>query len=319
MTQQKFHRPINFAPVHIAFAIGALILLSSIAHAQTYPIGPSHLSDMKPGSVLFFNKYTSNPGNPDQGDTQINITNTNQTQDAAVHLFLVDGATCSVADSFIFLTANQTTSFRVSDFDPGITGYIVAVAVAGGAPTQFNWLIGDEYIREADNRVANLAAVSIARISAADVVPDIDGTASLIFNGTEYERLPASVAVSSFNSQADANTQVNIYVPSNNLITGASSSTSLFLLVYDDTEQVVSTTARVGCYAAIQLSSLRLVGGNINNFVPSGRTGWIRFTGGGRPLLGASIQRGSVFSGGHNLHALTLLPTYTIQVPSFGI
>ena len=81
------------------------------------------------------------------------------------------------------------------------------------------------------------------------------------------------------------------------------------MLVYDDTERVVSTTARVGCYATIQLSSLRLVGGGINNFVPSGRTGWIRFTGGGRPLLGASIQRGSVFSGGHNLHALTLLPT----------
>jgi len=314
MTQQNFNRPVN-----LALTIGALILFSSIALAQTYPIGPSHLSDMKPGSVLFYNKYTSNPSNPDQGDTQINITNTNQTADSDIHLFLVDGSTCSVADSFISLTANQTTSFRVSDFDPGITGYIVAVAIAGGAPTQFNWLIGDEYTRESDNRVANLAAVSIARVSSADVLPDIDGTASLIFNGTEYERLPASVALSSFNSQVDANTQVNIYVPSANLITGGASTTSLFLLVYDDTERVVSTTARVGCYTTIQLSSLRVVGGGINNLVPTGRTGWIRFTGGSRPLLGASIQRGSVFSGGHNLHALTLLPTYTIQIPAFGI
>src|SRR4030095_8787 len=106
MTQQKFHRPVNFTPVNIAFAIGALILFSSLALAQTYPVGASHLSDMKPGSVLFFNKYSSNPGNPDQGDTQINITNTNQTDDAAVHLFLVNGSSCSVADSFIFLTAN---------------------------------------------------------------------------------------------------------------------------------------------------------------------------------------------------------------------
>jgi len=314
MTQQNFNRPVN-----LALTICALILFSSIALAQTYPIGPSHLSGMKPGSVLFYNKYTSNPSNPDQGDTQINITNTNQTADSDIHLFLVDGSTCSVADSFISLTANQTTSFRVSDFDPGITGYIVAVAIAGGAPTQFNWLIGDEYTRESDNRVANLAAVSIARVSSADVLPDVDGTASLIFNGTEYERLPASVALSSFNSQVDANTQVNIYVPSANLITGGASTTSLFLLVYDDTERVVSTTARVGCYTTIQLSSLRVVGGGINNLVPTGRTGWIRFTGGSRPLLGASIQRGSVFSGGHNLHALTLLPTYTIQIPAFGI
>jgi len=314
MTQQNINRPVN-----LALTICALILFSSIALAQTYPIGPSHLSGMKPGSVLFYNKYTSNPSNPDQGDTQINITNTNQTADSDIHLFLVDGSTCSVADSFISLTANQTTSFRVSDFDPGITGYIVAVAIAGGAPTQFNWLIGDEYTRESDNRVANLAAVSIARVSSADVLPDVDGTASLIFNGTEYERLPASVALSSFNSQVDANTQVNIYVPSANLITGGASTTSLFLLVYDDTERVVSTTARVGCYTTIQLSSLRVVGGGINNLVPTGRTGWIRFTGGSRPLLGASIQRGSVFSGGHNLHALTLLPTYTIQIPAFGI
>jgi len=314
MTQQNFNRPVN-----LALTICALILFSSIALAQTYPIGPSHLSGMKPGSVLFYNKYTSNPSNPDQGDTQINITNTNQTADSDIHLFLVDGSTCSVADSFISLPANQTTSFRVSDFDPGITGYIVAVAIAGGAPTQFNWLIGDEYTRESDNRVANLAAVSIARVSSADVLPDVDGTASLIFNGTEYERLPASVALSSFNSQVDANTQVNIYVPSANLITGGASTTSLFLLVYDDTERVVSTTARVGCYTTIQLSSLRVVGGGINNLVPTGRTGWIRFTGGSRPLLGASIQRGSVFSGGHNLHALTLLPTYTIQIPAFGI
>src|SRR5215468_2144719 len=285
MTQQNFNRPVN-----LALTICALILFSSIALAQTYPIGPSHLSGMKPGSVLFYNKYTSNPSNPDQGDTQINITNTNQTADSDIHLFLVDGSTCSVADSFISLTANQTTSFRVSDFDPGITGYIVAVAIAGGAPTQFNWLIGDEYTRESDNRVANLAAVSIARVSSADVLPDVDGTASLIFNGTEYERLPASVALSSFNSQVDANTQVNIYVPSANLITGGASTTSLFLLVYDDTERVVSTTVRVGCLTTIQLSSLRLVGGNINNLVPSGRTGWIRFNGGGRPLLGASVQ-----------------------------
>ena len=314
MTQQIFHRPIK-----LALTFCALIIFSSIAYAQTYPIGSSHLSDMKPGSVLFYNKYTSNSGNPDQGDTQINITNTHQTSDADIHLFLVDGSTCSVADSFISLTANQTTSFRVSDFDPGITGYIVAVAISGGAPTQFNWLIGDEYIREADDRVANLAAVSVARIAAEDVTPDIDGTAGLVFNGIEYERLPASVALSSFNSQADASTQVSLYVPSNNLITGAATSTSVFLLVYDDTERVLSTTARVGCFTTIPLTSLRIVGGNINNFVPSGRTGWIRFTGGSRPLLGASIQRGPVFSGGHNLHALTLLPTYTIQIPAFGI
>ncbi|MCG3162974.1 MAG: hypothetical protein JMDDDDMK_04343 [Acidobacteria bacterium] len=314
MTQQNFRRLIHFA-----LAITVCALFSSVALAQ-YPIGNSHLSDMKPGSVLFFNKYTSNPSNPQQGDTQINITNTNQNSGADIHLFLVDGSTCSIADSFVSLTANQTTSFITSDFDPGVQGYLVAVAVSGGSPTQFNWLIGDEYIRETDGRLANLAAVSIAKRSPGDVAPDGDGTATMNFNDADYERLPASVALSNFNSQATDNTQVNLYVPSSNLIVGASLSTSsIFTLVYDDTEQVFSTTVRAVCYTTVQLSSLRIAGGNINKIVPSGRSGWIRFNGGGKPLLGASIQRGPVFMGGHNLHALSLLPSYSITIPAFGI
>ena len=84
-------------------------------------------------------------------------------------------------------------------------------------------------------------------------------------------------------------------------------------------ERVFSTTTRVICYSTFQLSILRIAGGNINNIVPSGRTGWVRFNGNGRPLLGASIQRGPVFAGGHNLHTLSLLNTYTIQIPAFGI
>ena len=314
MTQQNFRRLIN-----LAFVISALTLFSSVALAQGYPIGPSHLSDMKPGSILFYNRYTSNPSNPQQGDTQINITNTNQNSEIALHLFLVDGSTCSIADSFVSLTANQTTSFIMSDFDPGVQGYIVAVAVSGGSPTQFNWLVGDEYIRELDGRLANLAAVSIAKRSAGDVVGDGEGTATLNFNGTDYEQLPATVALSNFNSQTTDNTQVHFYVPASNLLIGSPTTSSIFTLVYDDTERVFSTTTRVVCYATLQLNSLRIAGGNINTIIPAGRSGWIRFNGSGKPLLGASIQSGPVFMGGHNLHALTLLPSYQITVPAFGI
>jgi hypothetical protein len=186
-------------------------------------------------------------------------------------------------------------------------------------PTQFNFLIGDAYIRETDGRQANLAAVAIARLSDDSVEADENGAASLVFDDDEYERLPASVALSSFNSQVTHNTQVNLYVPSNNLIIGATpTTTSVFTLVYDDRENLFSTTVRFVCYTTIQLRSLRLAGGAINTIVPANNTGWIRFDGGGRPLLGASIQSGPVFMGGHNLHTLRLLPTYTITVPAFG-
>ena len=70
--------------VQLTLVLTALALSSASALAQ-------EPNDMKPGSVLFFNKYTSNPTNPQASDTQISITNTNTTESASVHLFFVDG------------------------------------------------------------------------------------------------------------------------------------------------------------------------------------------------------------------------------------
>jgi hypothetical protein len=62
-------------------------------------------------------------------DSQISLTNTNPVNPAYVHLFFVDGSSCTVADQIVTLTQNQTISFLASDFDPGVTGYLIAVAV----------------------------------------------------------------------------------------------------------------------------------------------------------------------------------------------
>jgi len=311
MTQQTFRSFINFA-----FALAALTLFSTIALAQ-YPIGNSHVSDMKPGSVLFFNRYSSNPTNPQLGDTQINITNVSQNQSADVHLFLVDGGSCSIADSFMGLTPNQTGSFLASDFDPGFQGYIVAVAVGSGGPTQQNTLIGTEFIRETDGRTGYLQAISIAKRSPGDVLPDADGTASLIFNDTEYERLPTVLALATFNSQTIDSTALAMYSPSSNLIIGAVSTVSVFSLLYNDAEVALSSSLTISCYRYDTLTALFNRGGGINRHVPAGRTGWIRFTASGRPLLGSVLGKGPVFTGSHNLHAVSLLGSYTIAVPSF--
>jgi len=310
MTQQTFRRLIN-----LSILVGALAILSTTALAQ----GISHISDMKPGSVLFYNRYSSNPSNPQMGDTQINITNVSQSQGASVHLFLVDGASCTIADSFISLTPNQTASFLVSDFDPGIAGYIVAVATGGGGsgPTQNNNLIGTEFIRETDGRTAYLQAISIAKRSAGDVIPDEFGTASLNFNGVDYEQLPMSLAVSTFNSQTSDSNMLVIYSPSSNLMIGAVSSVSVFTLLYNDTESSISSSFTVNCYRYESFTSLFNRGGGINRHVPFGRTGWIRMTASGRPILGSTLGKGPVFVGGHNLHAISLLSSYSITVPSF--
>ena len=299
-----------------ACVLAILAFTCTGAQAQIEAI-PCFPNDMAPASVLFFNKYTSSPTSPQLQDTQINITNTNQNEPISLHMFLVDGSTCSIADFFLSLTPNQTFSFLASEFDPGVQGYIVAVAAAGGTPTQFNYLIGDLLIRETDGKLANLQAVGVMKLSSGDVIPNGDGTASLIFNNVEYGRLPSVLGASSFNSQVTHSTNLAVYSPSSNLITGSAVATTIFTLVYDDSENVHSTSIRVVCYLQTPLTSLRIAGGTINQIVPAGHTGWLRLNGGTRPLLGAILTRGPVFIGGHNLHALSLLPTYRIDVPAF--
>src|SRR6185295_14486975 len=86
------------------------------------------MSDQKAGSVLIFPVYTSSLSNPAVENTRLNLTNTDPGRSAFVHLFFVDGSNCSVSDSFICLTANQTMTLNAADIDPGVTGYVIAVA-----------------------------------------------------------------------------------------------------------------------------------------------------------------------------------------------
>lgn len=311
MIQNTFRRFIN-----LTLVVCALAMFGTVAFAQ-YPIGQSSIGDMKPGSVLFYSRYSSNPANPSMGDTQINITNVNQNTAAQVHLFMVDGATCSIADSFVGLTPNQTASFLVSDYDPGISGYIVAVAVGGGGPTQFNSLIGSEFIRETNGTTAYLQAMTVAKRSAGDVQPDGNGQTVLNFNGVDYEQLPNALAVATFNSQTVDSNMLSIFSPSTNLMIGGVASTSVFTLLYNDAEVALSSSFTVNCYLYNSFVALFNRGGGINRHVPSGRTGWIRMTASSRPILGSVFGKGPVFVGGHNLHALSLLPSYSIIVPSF--
>src|SRR5262245_55052246 len=97
----------------IGLSLLALFVLAGAALAADpgipYP-STSEASDQKAGSLLFYNAYTSSASAPDTANTRVNITNTSSVFPVSVHLFFVDGTTCSVADSFICLTANQTAS-----------------------------------------------------------------------------------------------------------------------------------------------------------------------------------------------------------------
>ena len=99
----------------LLFAVGCLLLMGLFfvpSFAQ-----PIAVSDQKPGSVLVFPYYNTIGTN----DTRIAISNVGEiptTDQVIVHLFFLEGATCTPADSFICLTPNGGFTMLASEMDP---------------------------------------------------------------------------------------------------------------------------------------------------------------------------------------------------------
>ena len=160
----------------ISFALLSALTLSVLAADPGIPMrngSETSASDQHPASVLFYPIYTSNSTAPATENARLSLTNTGPSE-IAIHLFFIDGASCAPADAQICLTPNQTTAFLASNFDPGTTGYIVAVAVSPvtGWPVSYNYLIGDEYVKFASGHTANLGAQGIM----GRAVPALDNT-----------------------------------------------------------------------------------------------------------------------------------------------
>jgi len=304
----------RYLPAAILFFFCSLSTLPVIVNAQSLS---NNYSDIKPGSILFFNRFTSNPVNTLQGDTQINITNHNQSKGIDIHFYIVDGSSCSVADFGSSLNASQTISFLMSDFDPGIFGYLIVVAEDLGVPTQHNWLTGTSLVREFDGRQGALSAVSIGKLSAGPITPDPDGEYRLKFNGSVYEKLPQILAIPSVDSQVSTTSYLYIYTPSTNVYVGSSSSITVSTLLYNDASQSLSGSFSVGCYRQDSFFTVFNRGGGINRHIPAGRTGWIRMSASGGPILGSVITRNAMFQGGYNLPAISLYSNHEISVPNF--
>ena len=306
-----------------------VVFLDPVPGPGTLADTTSPVNDQKAGSVLIYNIYTS-ATDPNRQNTRISLTNINPQESVNVHLFLVDGSSCAVADSFICLTANQTVSFLTSDIDPGTTGYIVAVATNTiGCPLNFNYLIGDEYVKFATGHAANLGAEAITAIDGGlPPCNDTSSTAELKFDGLSYNVLPHVLAADNIGSRADGNdTLLILNRLGGNLGTGAGTLTNVFGILYDDAENPLSFGFSPGtCQfrSAISGATLRTTP-RFEQFVPAGRTGWFKvWMTGLFGMTGAIINANpnaassaGAYNQGHNLHKLTTTSTVIYTIPVF--
>jgi hypothetical protein len=298
--------------------------------ADCTPTGPGIQTD--PGcSVLIYPIYTSNPTNPGAQNTRINITNINPTIPQTAHMFFVDGATCSISDSYICLTANQTTSFVLSDLDPGTTRYLIIVAVdpATGCPINSNYLIGDEYVKFESGHAANLKAECIVALPGGLLACNQDSfTAQLRFDGISYSMLPRAVALSNLADRASGNdTMVVLDSFNGNLWTGLDRLGAIFGIAYDDAETPASFSFNPGtCQFRSSISnSFPRTTPRIETLIPAGRSGWMKmWLQSEGAIIGAAItynpslsNASGAFVQGHNLHKLTLTPTASMTMPVF--
>ena len=289
----------------------------------------SPVSSTKAGSILFFNLYTSSATDPVRENTLINITNTAD-KSVTLHQFFVSGDTCSVSDNFLCLTANQTTSFMVSDVDPDVTGFLIVVAVDNltGCPINFNFLIGDEYVQLASGHAANLGAEAFAAVDKAPCNCDETSlSAELMFDGVKYNQAPRVLIASHLPSFADHNsTLVILNRVGGDLFESVDRIGDFNGWLFDDLERGLSFVASGGCqFRQLINGTFPRTAPRFPQFVPSGRTGWMKFVAqDGVAMLGSMIVRNTekerfdnAFSGGRNLHRSSFAPAASYKMPVF--
>ncbi|MBI1764978.1 MAG: hypothetical protein HYR56_26505 [Acidobacteria bacterium] len=290
----------------------------------------SEISATKLGSVLVYPIYTSSPTSPGTQNTRIALTNADNRLSVTVHMFFIDGSSCNVSDSFICLSKSQTASFYAADFDPGTTGYLVAVATDNiGCPVAFNALLGDAFVKFSSGHEANLPAESFAALSRNPA--DCDGNsfiAELRFNGVNYNLAPRTLAMDNIPSRLDGNdTLLVIDRLGGSLATGLPTLGPVFGAFYDDAERGVSFSFNHNAcqFRSSITNTFPRITPRFETFVPQGRSAWFKVSqNDGAGIVGVVLNADSsggvntnVFKGGHNLHKLTLTSAAVFTIPVF--
>jgi hypothetical protein len=286
-------------------------------------------STQLPGSILVYPFYSSNATMTWRENTRLAITNTHPQRAATVHFFFIDDDSPSIADAFFCLTPNQTRGFLVSDLDPNVAGYAIAIAVdtLTGCPINFNHLIGEAYIKLASGHAAGIGALAFAALNATPVLCGPGETSAEVhFDGRSYGAVPRALAIEGIGSPQDGDATILIIDRlGGNLMTGLSTIGQVSGLLFNDAEEGFSFTFNTSRrqFRATLGSAFPRTSPRFDSIIPSGRTGWMKFwraAEGG--LVGVALTTHpqvalnvAAHSGGHGLRALTLTDEATLVVP----
>jgi hypothetical protein len=298
---------------------------------------PVAVSDQKAGSVLVFPYYTSAAdGSFSKSDTLITISNVcngaaTQANGAPnyqfLHVFFINGQNCSPADTFVCLTPNGSIQIKASDYDPTLTGYLVAVAVdEQGRPTQNNCFIGSAFVRDDANGVVDsYGAEAFWKLASGSISAGVGSNATISLDGAAYDAAPVQFSAQ-VQDPAVADELIVLASVSGNLGTAlaATSQTGAGVLYRAD-EAPASFQPQIGagCFSvtAVDKSKIRVVPGNLDTFLKDSY-GYLKFNV-SSPAVGLLISKQGPanqgvnrFSGIRALHK-TAVGGATLVAPCF--
>jgi hypothetical protein len=206
----------------------------------------------------------------------------------------------------------------------------IAVDPVTGCPTNFNYLVGDEFVKYETGHTANLTAEGVTALaSSEDLCNGETSTSALLrFDGVRYSALPRVLALTSIPSRADGNdTLLIVDRLGGSLTRGLDGVKDLTGLLFDDAEKAYSFSG-VGdsCQFRNRLDGVfPRTTPRLDVLIPAGRTGWMKlWLVNDGAIVGAALNRNSnatsqtgAFNGGHSLHTLTRASSATITMPVF--
>jgi DNA-binding beta-propeller fold protein YncE len=285
------------------------------------------VSDQKAGSVLVFPYYTSAAdGSFARSDTLLQISNvcngpstiSGVPNYSFLHLFFINGENCSPADTFVCLTPNGSIQIKASDYDPMVTGYLIAIAVdASGAPVQNNCFIGAAYTRVNNQTLDSYGAEAFWKLTPGPA-PVTGGNATISLDGMSYDAAPVQFSVQ-VQDPAAADEFIILASVSGNLGTKLNDAGQVGAgVLYRADEAPASFQPQIGggCQSVTKVdrSKIRIVPGSLDAFLKDSY-GYLKFT--TTPAVGLlAHQVNNHFSGFRTLHK-TQVGSATLTAPCF--